>query len=157
MWSRTLGGPDGDVVTSVQQTRDGGYILAGATGSVGAGGPNAWLIKTDDSGNEVWSRTFGGDTAAADARQVSGGYVLIATAVSDTNSNLDAWLMRTDDSGKVLWSRAFGGPKLDEAWTVRQTTDGGYIVAGRTLSFGAGMTDAWLIKTDSKGMVASQP
>ena len=155
-WNRTFGEKYGDFLNSVQQTTDGGYILTGLTSSYGAGGSDAWLIKTDSNGQKEWSRTFGGwvaDTASTVQQTTDGGYILagltVSYAVDDHNS--DAWLIKTDSEGEEEWSRVFGGSSYDEFLSVQQTTDGGYILAGSTESYGAGRRDAWLIKTDSKG------
>jgi len=153
-WSKTFGGSDYDEANSVQQTSDGGYIIAGRTNSYGAGYRDAWLIKTDSSGKEEWSKTFGGsgwDVANSVQQTSDGGYIIAGRTNSYGAGDYDAWLIKTDSSGKEKWSKTFGGSDYDEANSVQQTSDGGYIIAGRTNSYGAGPGDAWLIKTDSLG------
>ena len=154
LWSKTFGGPSGDYAWSAQQTSDGGYILAGGTCSFGAGDHDVWLIKTDSSGNEEWSENFGG-LAYEDARTVQqtadGGYILAGSAASFGAGSFDAWLIKTDSSGNEEWNKTFGGSADDFAYSVQQTSDGGYILAGETWSFAVGGKDAWLIKTDSSG------
>ena len=153
-WSRTFGGSDYDGAKSVQQTSDGGYIVAGLTYSFGAGSGDAWLIKTDSVGNEKWSTTFGGsdwDWAWSVQQTSDGGYILAGRTYSFGAGSCDAWLIKTDSLGNEEWSRTFGGSDVEGAWSVHQTSDGGYILAGYTGSFGAGSSDAWLIKTDSLG------
>ena len=153
-WSRTFGGASWDYARSVAQTSDGGFILAGRTESFGAGGLDAWLIRTNASGIEDWSRTFGGardDYANSVAQTSDGGFILAGY----TEGSHDAWLIRTDASGIEQWSRTFGGGDLDGASSIAQTSDGGFILAGYTReSFGAGWydDDAWLIRTDASGI-----
>ena len=151
-WSKTFGGSGWDEANSVQQTSDGGYIIAGRTNSYGAGSKDAWLIKTDSSGKEEWSKTFGGsdyDGANSVQQTSDGGYIIAGYTGSYGAGDYDAWLIKTDSSGKEEWSKTFGDPRWDrddEAHSIQQTSDGGYIIAGRTESYGAGDYDAWLIK-----------
>ncbi|MGB5925594.1 MAG: hypothetical protein WBH01_05810 [Dehalococcoidia bacterium] len=148
-WSRTFGGSDDDGARSVQQTSDGGYVIAGETSSYGAGGVDAWLIKTDAGGNEQWSRTFGvtDNEWAYSVQQTSdGGYIIAGQTYSYSTKDTDIWLIKTDAGGDEQWSLTFGGADTECAHSVQQTTDGGYIMAGNTASYGAGDGDFWLIK-----------
>jgi hypothetical protein len=154
VWDKTFGGGNYDEARAVQQTSDGGYILAGFTDSFGAGINDAWLIKTDANGNKVWDKTFGGsggDVALAVQQTSDGGYILAGVTTSYGTGNEDAWLIKTDANGNEVWDATFGGSNYDETYAVQQTSDGGYILAGGTYSFGAGNNDAWLIKTDANG------
>ena len=155
VWSQIFGGSDYDIAESVQQTTDGGYILAGWTSSYGAGNRDAWLIKTDATGTEQWNQTFGGsnnDAAKSVQQTTDGGYILAGWTESYGTGNGDAWLIKTDATGTEQWNQAFGGSDYDMVKSVQQTTDGGYILAGYTESYGAGNGDAWLIKTDAAGV-----
>ncbi|MCZ7391915.1 MAG: hypothetical protein ABOK23_00340 [Candidatus Methanoperedens sp.] len=151
-WNKTFGGKHMVEAYSVQQTQDGGYILAGDTDSYGAGG--AWLIKTDAKGNEQWNKTFGKaylDDASSVNQTLDGGYILAGSTSSQGSGNRDAWLIKTDAQGNKQWDKTFGGLKNDNAYSGQQTPDGGYILAGETSLYGAGDSFAWLIKTDATG------
>jgi hypothetical protein len=153
-WNRTFGGTSWDKAKSVQQTSDGGYILAGFTGSYGAGFSDLWLVKTDADGNEQWNKTFGGfdwDTAESVQQTSDNGYILAGYTFSYGAGSADVWLLKTDADGNKQWDRTFGGTGDDFASSVQQTADDGYILAGYTESLGAGSFDAWLIKADSEG------
>ena len=139
---------------AVQQTTDGGYILAGRASSFWSGNTNVWLIKTDANGNKVWDKTFGGssyDEAYAVQQTSDSGYILAGYTRSFGAGEDDAWLIKTDADGNKVWDTTLGGSNYEEAYAVQQMSDGGYILAGYTRSFGAGEDDAWLIKTDANG------
>jgi hypothetical protein len=155
LWQQTYGGDGDDQGYSVQQTTDGGYIIAGETTSFGAKYHDAYLIKTDSDGNIEWENTYGGSEreAAYEVQQTTdGGYIV----VGETNSfgaGIKVYLIRTDASGNILWEKTFVGGSSSAGYSVQQTTDGGYIVAGRTFSDGTDNENIYLIKTDSAGSV----
>jgi len=156
IWAKTYGGTSGDWASSVQQTSDGGYILAGSTYTFGAGNYDAFLIKTDANGNVQWAKTYGGtdDDYAFSVQQTSdGGYIVVGGTSSFGAGWGNIFLIKTDANGNVQWAKTYGGTSGDGAYSVQQTSDGGYILTGWTLSFGAGLADIILIKTDANGNV----
>jgi hypothetical protein len=154
VWHGTWGDTMEDGGSSVRQTVDSGYIVAGYTGSYGAGGHDVYLVKTDAQGGTVWTRTYGGtsgDAGNAVALTNDGGYIITGYTWSYGAGNADVYLVKTDAAGDTVWTRAYGGTSGDEGYSVQQTYDGGYIVAGTTNSFGAGIADVYLIKTNASG------
>ncbi len=156
LWQRTFGSDKSDYGFSVQQTSDGGFILLGFTlhvESLFAPG-DALLIKTDAEGAIQWQHTFGGDKydGGYSVQQTSdGGFILVGSTWSFGAGKYDVWLIKTDGEGTIQWQRTFGGSEVDDGSSVRQTSDGGFILLGVTESFGAGGSDFWLIKTDGEG------
>ncbi len=154
VWERTIGGSSTDVAFSVQQTSDGGYIVAGETNSYGAGNRDVYLIKTDSNGAVIWERTIGGssDDRGYSVQQASdGGYIVAGKTNSYGAGSSDVYLIKTDSNGTVLWEETYGGTGYDIGYSVQQTSDGGYIITGSSYSYGAGGYDVYLIKTDPSG------
>lgn len=153
-WRRTLGGAEDDTCRSIQQTKDGGYILVGHTESFGAGVWDIWLIKTNGSGDEQWNKTFGGskyEFGKSVQQTLDGGYIIIGDTDSFGNGSADIWLIKTDSIGNEQWNKTIGGNRFDKCVEAQQTNDGGYIITGYTESYDAGEGDIWLIKTDNMG------
>jgi len=155
IWNRTFGGKDVDYGISVQQTTDGGYIITGDTYSYGAGSNDVWLIKTDSDSNEIWNRTFGGpnsDLGISVQQTIDEGYIITGyTELYSIPGWGDVWLIKTDSNGNKMWDKTYGIIHVSFGNSVKQTTDGGYIIAGFVWTFGIGYTDVWLIKTNSNG------
>ncbi len=152
-WNRSIGGNYRNIASSVRQTSDGGYIIQGQTDPYSSGFYDLWLLKTDAEGTEQWNRTFGGDSNGrlySLQQTFDGGYILSGDTRSTRTDSYDFWLVKTDQNGIELWNRTFGGYDSDIAYSVQQTLDGGFIMAGVT-----GLTysyDCWLVKTDFEGV-----
>ncbi len=156
-WSKTLGGGSDESGASVQQTQDGGYIVAGSTISFGAGLPDFLLTKFLSSGALSWAKTLGGglSEAAYDVRQTQdGGYITVGSASSFGAGNNDVLLAKFTTTGSLSWAKTLGGTLSDVGRSVRQTQDGGYIVIGYTYSFGAGDADVFFAKLTSTGTLS---
>ncbi len=148
-WNQTYGGPNADLARTVVQTSDGGFVVCGSSTSFGAGQYDAWVVKTDSSGNMEWNQTYGGtnyDFGSSIVQTSEGGYAIGGCTYSDSN-NYDFWFIKTNSFGEEQCSKTYGGTSEDEMNALVQTKDGGYALAGYTLSYGAGHADFWLIKT----------
>jgi Secretion system C-terminal sorting domain len=155
LWTKSYGSTaDEQSYAGAQQTSDGGYIITGETETVNFT-PLIYLIKTDVNGILLWTKTYDISNQfpaeGESVRQVADGGYIIAGWTQIALNYSEAYLMRTDSAGNPLWSKSYGGTYDDDIHSVKQTTDGGYILAGETSSFGAGSFDAYLIKTDANG------
>ena len=180
-WQKCLGGSIDDDAYSIQQTSDGGYILTGYTGSnngdvSGNHGfmfMDAWVVKLTSLGVIQWQKCLGGsiDDDAYSIQQTSdGGYILTGYTGSnngDVSGNhgfmfMDAWVVKLTSLGVIQWQKCLGGSIDDAAYSIQQTSDGGYILTGRTdsidgdVSGNHGGSDAWVVKLTSLGVIQWQ-
>lgn len=155
LWEKTYGRADCDeVATSVIQTADGGYAMAGWNTSIFTGLPSACLVKTKLDGSINWSQTYApyaGQGAYSVIQTMDGGYALIGLAAGIPITGFDMLLITTNPSGTMLGSYTYGGPNVEVGRCLVQTSDGGFAIAGYTTSYGSGMSDFWLVKTLSYG------
>jgi len=157
-WEKTLGGNDNDLVSSIQQTTDGGYIVVGVTGLFQSGGSDAYILKLNSDGSLAWQKTYGGngeDQAYSIQQTTDGGYIVSGYTESFGAINKDAYVLKLNPDGSLAWQKTFGGTDRDEAYFIQQTADDGYIVAGYTWTF-VGSTDVYVLKLNSDGSLAWQ-
>lgn len=164
-WSKTYDNQSTDSFISLQITSDGGYIIAGVTGTLREGNDlDFWLVKMDSDGNQQWSKTFGGverDVAQSVVQTSDGGYAIVGFTLSfghgltDEYGRGDVWLIKTDSSGNEQWNKTFGEEAQDSGSSIILASDNGYLITGHKGSIsnggGDGETDLWLIKTDTSG------
>ncbi|SFM47835.1 PQQ-binding-like beta-propeller repeat protein [Methanolobus profundi] len=155
IWSSVFGGEQADQFTEIIDVKDGGYVAVGNTFSYSPSGVSAWMVKVDQNGDELWNKTFfdGSYSFAYSAQQTSDeGFVLVG--IYNAWSPL-AMILKTDSEGVEEWSKTFGLGGLynyDNFQSVKETPDGGFIMAGNTLSYSSSrLTDGWLVKVDSNG------
>lgn len=186
VWQKSLGGSNNDCAYSVQQTTDGGYIVAGVSdsndGDVGQnrGRSDGWVVKLDGNGEIKWQKTYGGSALdwISDIRQTEdGGYIFTGSSHSDDGDasgnhgrdygffkldpSRDCWVVKLDSEGEILWGKMYGGSKDEGGQAIKQTKDGGYIVAavsnssdGDLKNFKEGEShDFWIIKLDATGNI----
>ena len=154
IYSRTYGGRESDVMTSLLPLHEGGILLAGNTRSFGSGDADCWLVKVNNQGDSLWSHTYGG-TSFDDSHVVipvsTGGFLLIGHTSSFDNSPYSGWIVRVGSEGDSLWSRTLGGHSSDRLWAGYENSQGDFLLAGSTDLKGAGGQDYWLVRTDSLG------
>lgn len=149
IFQKSIGGNENEDGRSIQQTNDGNFIIAGLTNSLTAGDYDVLLVKIENNGDTIWTKTYGGaadDFGHSVQQTTDGGYIIAGKTNSFGLGNADVLLIKTDSIGGVLWTKTYGGPGYDFGWSVQQTNDGGYIVTGLYNSF-----DVYLIKVDSFG------
>lgn len=154
LWGRTFGGESDDWFSSLIQTSDGNFAVAGLTGSFGFGGGDAWLVKISPGGDSLWSRTFGGgshDWCSSIIENSNGELCLAGGTQSFGSASTNFWLVVTSANGDTLWSRTYGGNSHDECRSIIESSDGGYVLAGSTYSFGTWPENFWVVKTSSLG------
>lgn len=172
-WKKTYGGISSDYIEGIQQTPDNGYIVAGYTYSnddniSNKGGSDYWIFKLDNNGIVQWQKTYGGtgnDTAMSVQMTSDGGYIIGGNTESSNGDvtgykgGMDYWVLKLDMNGGKVWQKTLGGSSYDEMHQIQQTTDGEYILAGRSFSTNGdvagnhGGADFWVVKLSSQGIV----
>ena len=182
-WQNTIGGDDADWLQSVQQTTDNGYILGGwSKSNISAdktensqGASDFWVVKLDSIGNIQWQNTIGGDSTDnlySLQQTTDGGYILGGFSISSISGDKteysiggsDYWVLKLDASGNIQWQNTIGGYENDNLYSLQQTTDGGYILGGRSMSNATGdktensqgLDDYWVVKIDATGNIQWQ-
>jgi hypothetical protein len=153
LWVQYHGGYHNDLGCDIEPTGDGGFIVAGFTYSFGTGG-DVYLLRTDEMGNLLWSKNFGGN-GVEDVRSVvqtpDGGFVMTGWTSSSGAGGDDVYLLKTDSDGDSLWARTYGGSEDDRGYGLVMRPDGGFAIAGVTHSYGAGGGDVYVLQTDANG------
>ena len=154
IWQKTYDSFWNDVITSIKQTNDQGYIAVGIIQGEYAYTTSYCILRLNASGDIIWSKYLDGSgyDDAYSVQQTNDGNFIIAGIGSGGNF----WIVKMDQSANILWERTYGGAGIDYAYSIQQTTDNGYIIAGETSSYGAGSSDAWVIKIDSSGNIVWQ-
>jgi hypothetical protein len=153
-WEKTYGGGSRDRAYSIQQAADKGYFVAAQTSSFSSGGYDYYILKLDERGNKSWEKTFGGESAEIPRcirRTSDGGCIVAGRTSSFSPGYCDFYIIKLDQNGNKSWEKVYGGDSWDDPWSIQQTTDGGYVVAGFTESIGAGGRDVYILKLDTSG------
>lgn len=176
VWQKTMGGSNNDQAVAIQQTADGGYIVAALTqsndGDVSGnhGGQDYWIVKLSSNGTILWQKTLGSssfDKATAIQQTSDSGYIIVGEAnfpdgdVSVNHGNVDYWVVKLNSNGNKVWEKSYGGSGEDHATDIRQTSDGGYIIAGysnsndgdKSQTLGLGFEDYWIVKIQPNGAI----
>ncbi len=172
MWTRCLGGNDTDHAVGVVETDDKGYLIAGYTRSEDEdvvennGSYDYWLVKLNSDGDTIWTKNYGGsgyEVLRALNKASDGGYIVTGKAssnnidVSGNNGLEDIWVLKLNSEGDTIWTRCFGGSNYEEAYTIVETSDNGFITAGYTKSNNGdvsgihGESDYWVVKMSETG------
>jgi len=159
LWGRALGGNAEDAFQMVEPSPDGGFYAAGRTLSFG-GAAEIWVAKFDGAGQVKWQKRYGGaadDDASRLFATSDGGLILLGSTKSFGSGDCDIWVLKLDTQGRVKWQKAYGGSKMENAYDLRPTKDGGFIVVGNTWTYGSSVAAAaWLLKLSGGGTVLWQ-
>ncbi|MBT9175330.1 MAG: hypothetical protein DDT22_01005 [candidate division WS2 bacterium] len=160
IWEKVYGGTKTDYASAILQTQDGRYVLAGATNSFGAYGYNIYILKLTNDGGLQYQKTYGGnvdDYASSIVQTQDGGYILAGGTSSFGSGGYDVYVAKIDSSCELKWQKTLGGSAADRGYSIAQTSDGRYIIAGETFSFGAGENDMYVIKMNAEANAGPKP
>jgi len=135
----------------VQETSDGEFFVVGSLPFFSSS--QVLLLKTDKFGTTLWLKALVGNSSYemgySGQQTLDGGYIITGTTTNNQNNDIDILVIKTNNSGDPSWIKTIGGNESDCAFSIKQTSDGGYILVGLTQSFGVGGSDVWLIKLGS--------
>jgi hypothetical protein len=160
-WQKTYGGIYENFFHTIIKTTDGGYIAAGETNLGIFDEYYFWVVKLDSNGNITWQKMYrrSGGGLISIFQTSDGGYILAGDIRTNPLGSKDIYVLKLDNNGDVIWHKTIGGNGTDTTGLsddIQETTDGGYIIAGSTDSFGSGDFDSWLVKLDSDGNISWQ-
>lgn len=152
MWSKYYAGNNVDVLRSICQLPDSGYIMAGYSNSGGNGGYDGWVLRTDKNGDTTWTRYFG--TSDWDffydvAPTWDGGFVLAGGTYGLGSGDEDMYFVKIDSLGDTLWTKTYGGAEADEARAVIETGDSMLVACGFSYSLGDTAGDSWILRMNN--------
>ncbi|MFC1474891.1 hypothetical protein ACFLQK_02490 [bacterium] len=153
LWVKQYGGEGSDNTFALQKTSDNGYVISGYTTSFGADEEDAWILKVDSDGNQLWSTISGlegSDQVESVQETTTGDFVVAGYTTVKGSGNADGLVIKFDSTGNKVWAKQYGGDAPDFANTILNTDDGGYIVSGRSSSFSSPSVP-WIFKLDSDG------
>jgi hypothetical protein len=174
LWSRYYGGSFTDTPNGIVENSNNEFIIAGSSDSDDVdisgnkGSYDFWVVKAASDGNLVWEESFGGteiDEARGIAYSNDGNFVVVGDTrssdvdVSSNNGAADVWITKISDSGNLIWEESIGGSNFDVPRSIRNTGDGGFIIAGSSrssngaVSSNQGQNDAWVLKMNSNGQL----
>lgn len=152
-WEETYGGRGSDICNQVLSSGDNEFVLAGCTSSAGEGGFDFFLLKVDDEGDVIWENTYGTESrdSCYAVIQTEDGFLLAGNSYGIGAGGSDIFIVKTDENGNEQWRESYGGEQNEVCYSVIQTEDEGFLLAGSTTSFGEGNSDVYLVKIDSEG------
>ncbi|MBI4242455.1 MAG: hypothetical protein HY606_00020 [Planctomycetes bacterium] len=154
-WQKSYGGDGHDNAKSVVETGNGSFLVIGISSSFSIA--NAmWIIEIDASGSILWQKTYTEVYEVNYAIRTSDGNYLVAGFMYETGAGWDSVLVKFDANGLIIWQRKYGASGTEQAESVVETSDGGYLLVGRTDSFGFGGDDISVIKLQSDGSISWQ-
>jgi len=155
LWTRTIGGTGGEQPSALKVTSDNQFIIAGSTGSKGAGGYDVYLLKIDQNGDTIWTRTYGGieDEDGCDVIEtIDGGYLVVGGTRSFATGSSSMYAIKTNSVGDTLWTKTYTKKSSNICSSVVQLSDSGYFFVGQTLLPGQISTsDCYFVRTDMAG------
>lgn len=156
-WAKSFGGTQDDIFNNAITTPDGGYLLYGWTGSIGAGSADLWVVKINSTGILQWEKAFGfdgWDSGSAIALAPDGGFIISGNSWTNGGSYASMLTYRLDSNGNTLWQKKYGTDQSnDGVHQIFSTSDGGYVILGDTENGASGETDAYVIKIDDEGNI----